>query len=318
METARPDDRTTAQRDLVALAVVAALFAVLSAHLELAEKVAAWTRPYERWQLDELPLLLLFVVAGLAWYAWRRAREGRRLLRQVLSGQARLAAAIEENRKLAAAAVRAQEDERRHLARELHDELGQYVNAIKVDAVWLRTLGTRAPEVHEAATSIIAMVDHLEGAVRDLLRRLRPPGLDELGLAAALEHCIDEWRRRLPDVAFDVAMDDAIGGLDEATSITLYRIAQEGLTNLARHARATRVAIELGRRQGMRGSPPEIVLSMRDDGVGAGTGAATGGLGLVGMRERVEALAGNFELLRSDARGFGFVASVPLRGAGAA
>jgi signal transduction histidine kinase len=318
MEKTMPDDRTTARRDLVSLVAAAALFAALIAHFELAEKVAAWTLPYERWQLDELPLLLLFVVAGLAWYAWRRAREGRRLLREVLAGHARLAAAIDENRKLALAAVRAQEDERRHLARELHDELGQYVNAIKVDAVWLRDLGATVPEIREAATSVMGMVDHLESVVRDLLKRLRPPGLDELGLAAALEHCIDEWRRRLPDVAFDVAMDDAIVGLDEATSITLYRIAQEGLTNLARHAQATRVAIELGRRQAAPGRPLEIVLSMRDDGVGAGLGPANGGLGLVGMRERVEALAGRFELLRSDAPGFGFVACVPLRGASAA
>lgn len=306
-------DRMSARRDLVVLVVAAGLFAVLSVHWELAEKLTAWTRPYESWQLDELPGLLLFIVGGLAWYAWRRARESRQLLRELAVGQARLAAAIEENRKLANAAVRAQEDERRHLARELHDELGQYINAIKVDAVWLRGLGVRAPKVREAATSIVAMIDHLEGVVRDLVRRLRPPGLDELGLAAALEHCIDEWRRRLPDVAFDVAVDDAISGLDEATSITLYRIAQEGLTNLARHARATRVAIELGRRQCTPGAPPEIVLTMRDDGVGAVAGAAVAGLGLIGMRERVEALAGRFEVLRSGARGFGFVACVPLR-----
>ena len=167
---------TAIRRDLVGLVAAAMLFATISVHFELAEKVAAWTRPYERWQLDELPLLLLLIVAGLAWFAWRRAREGRRLLREVLAGQARLATAIDENRKLALAAVRAQEDERRHLARELHDELGQYINAIKVDAVWLRELGATAPPIREAATSVVGMVDHLEGVVRDLLRRLRPPG----------------------------------------------------------------------------------------------------------------------------------------------
>ena len=64
---------TSAQRDLAVLVLAAALFALLSARLELAETIAAWTRPYERWQLDELPGVLLFVVAGLAWYAWRRA-----------------------------------------------------------------------------------------------------------------------------------------------------------------------------------------------------------------------------------------------------
>src|SRR5215471_15893264 len=144
-------NRTSARRDFALLVVAAALFAALSIHFELAETLAAWTRPYESWQLDELPGLFLFIVAGLAWYAWRRSRESRRLLRELVAGQARLADAFEENRKLAIAAVRAQEDERRHLARELHDDLGQYVNAIKVDAVWLRGLGARAPKVQEAA-----------------------------------------------------------------------------------------------------------------------------------------------------------------------
>jgi two-component system, NarL family, sensor histidine kinase UhpB len=313
MQRSTPQDRTSARRDLAVLVLAAATFAALSAWLELAERVAAWTRPYERWQLDELPLLLLWVVAGLAWYAWRRAQEGRVLLRRVLEGQARLAAAFTENTKLARAAVDAQEDERRHLARELHDELGQYVNAIKIDAVWLRELGEHGdPDVRRGAESIVAVADHVDGVVRDLVRRLRPPGLDELGLAAALEHCIEGWRRRLPNVSFDVALDDAVSEVDEATGITLFRIAQEGLTNLARHARAANVAIEVRAKTGSRDSPAEIVLSMRDDGVGSGAAAPRGGLGLIGIRERVEALAGRFELTPGT-RGFGFVARLPWR-----
>ena len=318
MEAGMHGSRTAARRDLALLIAAAALFAALSARFEFAETVGAWTQPYEHWQLDEVPGLLLFVVAALAWYAWRRAREVRKLLDRLIAGQARLAQALDENRKLTMAAVSAQEDERRHLARELHDELGQYVNAIKVDAIWLREIGTkRSAEVQRGAESIVAMTNHLEIAVREIVRRLRPPGLDELGFAAALEHCIDGWRRRMPGVAFNVAVDDAICGLDEATGITLFRLAQEGLTNLARHARAANVEIEVRQRFGASGGPSEIELSMRDDGVGAASGPGGDGLGLIGMRERVEALAGRFELVSSDLHGFGFVARLPLRSANA-
>lgn len=310
---------TAAQRDLALLVFAATLFALLSVRLELAETIAAWTRPYERWQLDELPGVLLFVVAGLAWYAWRRAREGRRLLSEVLAGQALLAEAAAENRKLAREAVSAQEDERRHLAREIHDELGQYVNAIKIDAVWLREIGARgAPDVRQGAESIVAMTDHVEGVVRDLVRRLRPAGLDELGLAAALEHCIDGWRRRLPHVAFAVAVDEAVSEVDEATGITLFRAAQEGLTNVARHAQATNVSIAVRRESGTADAAAEVVLSVHDDGVGPAPGGTRSGFGLTGIRERVEALAGHFELVPAGTRGFGFVARLPWRQAGAA
>ncbi len=306
--------RTSAERDLALLILTAAIFAALSAYFELAETIAGWTRPYERWQLDELPGVLLIVVAGLAWYAWRRVCEGRRLLSEVLAGHARLAEVAAENRKLAHAAVSAQEDQRRHLARELHDELGQYVNAIKIDAVWLRELGAGgAPEVRKGAESIVAMTDHVEGVVRDLVGRLRPVGLDELGLAAALEHCIDGWRRRLPHIAFDVAVDEAVSGVDEATGITLFRAAQEGLTNVARHAHAAKVSIEVRRESLGADARAEVVLSMHDDGVGPAPGGTRSGFGLTGIRERVEALAGRFELVPAGTRGFGFVARLPWR-----
>ena len=315
MDTGLHGDRTTARRDLALLAVATIAFAVLSIHFELHEMITQWTRPREAWQLDELPGMLLFVALGFACYAWRRERETRALLRVRIAVEARLQQALAENRRLAVAAVRAQEDERRHLARELHDELGQYVNAVKIDAVWLRDLGAViSPQVCTAATSIVAMTDHLQIAVRDIMRRLRPPGLDELGLAAALEDCIDGWRRRLPDVAFDVVVADDIGGLDEATNITLFRLVQEGLTNVARHARAAKVEIRMAQQVIFPGAPAEIVVTMRDDGVGNGASTPSPGVGLAGMRERVEALAGRFELLAPQPRGFGFVARLPLRG----
>jgi two-component system, NarL family, sensor histidine kinase UhpB len=319
MEAGLRRDRSAARRDFALTAVAALAFAALSAHYEFFETIIQWTRPREAWQLDELPGVLLFVALGFAWYAWRREREVTAVLRARIEVEVRLQRALAENRKLAGAAVRAQEDERRHLARELHDELGQYVNAVKVDAVWLRDLGTQhSPQVRDTAASIVAMTAHLQIAVGDIVRRLRPPGLDELGLAAALEDCIDGWRRRLPDVAFDVAVAEDLGGLDEATNITLYRLVQEGLTNVARHARAAKVEIQVAQERKSPELPSEVVVSVRDDGIGDPHSAPRAGLGLVGMRERVEALAGRFELLSSQPHGFGFVARLPLRRAGSA
>ena len=237
-------DRTSARRDLIWIAALTVIFAVLCASLEISETVLAWTRPHERFQLDEIPGILLFMAMALAWYASRRVREARAEVRLRAATEARLREALLQNRELARSGVRIQEEERRILARELHDELGQYLNAVKIDAVCLRDGdGATLEQVRNGAVAIINMTDHLQVVVRDMMRRLRPVGLDELGLPAALESCIEGWRRRMPSVEFTMAVGEDIGKLDEVTNITLYRLVQEGLTNVAKHARATRVDI---------------------------------------------------------------------------
>ena len=162
------------------------------------------------------------------------------------------------------------------------------------------------------------MTDHLEGVVRDMLRRLRPPGLDELGLAAALENCVDGWRRRLPGVEFTMALGEDIGPLDEATNMTLYRLVQEGLTNVAKHARASRVDIVLQRDTARPAGAAAVVLTVQDNGNGERETTAEDGLGVAGMRERVEALAGRFDLVAAGGSGFGFAAWLPIEQAGLA
>jgi two-component system sensor histidine kinase UhpB len=311
--------RTTARRDLLGIVVATVLFAALAVGFELSETVLAWTQPRERFQLDELPGILLFIALALAWYASRRVREARAEIALRRGTEAKLREALAQNRELAATGVRIQEEERRILARELHDELGQYLNAVKIDAVCLRdAAAVTAAEVKACAKSIVGTTDHLEGVVRDMVRRLRPPGLDELGLPAALENCVDGWRRRLPAVEFTIAVAEDIVELDEATNITLYRLVQEGLTNVAKHARATRVNIVMQQRAATPAGTPEVVLTVQDNGVGPRVSAAESGLGLVGMRERVESLAGCFDLAPLHGGGFGFTARLPIKGLGTA
>ena len=299
----------SARRDLLLIVLSSMVVAVASVYFELSEAVLVWAQRWERYQIDEFAGVLLFVAAALAWFAWRRMHEARAELGMRMALQQELAGALEENRRLSRSHVEMQEGERKSLARELHDELGQHLNAIKIDAVAIRDGGDHlAPEVMRAAGSIIGIVDHVHGVIRDIMRRLRPPGLDELGLQAAIEHCADGWRARFPQIEVSISFEGDFDTLGEALNITLYRLAQEGFTNVTRHALAQHVVLRLSRDGAM------VTLSLQDDGVGARLSRGSAGLGLVGMRERVESLSGEMTITTAPGEGFGIVARFPSAG----
>jgi PAS domain S-box-containing protein len=228
--------------------------------------------------------------------------------------QNELADALEENRRLSQRSMQVQEEERRNLARELHDELGQSLNAIKVDAVTIRDGSANMEEVQRSARAIIEVSGQVYDVVRSLMQRLRPVALDELGLRAAVEYGIDQWRRRHPAVRCSFAAQGELDDLSEQQNITLYRLAQECLTNVAKHAQATQVAISLVRAAGAGDGCEEIRFSFEDDGHGFDPAVRRQGLGLVGLRERVEALGGRFELRSAPGQGARVRASIPLKG----
>jgi glucose-6-phosphate-specific signal transduction histidine kinase len=294
--------------DVIALIGISALSLVLSAHFQLTETLFALTRRWEYFQLDELPFGLLVLAIGLIWLSWRRYR-------QAQLAETRLAAVLADNRRLAQEHLRIQELERKHLARELHDELGQYLNAIKLDAVAIgERSGCDAQFVTHTSLSIIRSVDHVHEAVSDMIGRLRPLGLDELGLAAAIEHCVDQWRRRLPDTHFSLTTRGDLDELNEPLSLTLYRLIQEGLTNVYKHAAATQVRIELERRFSVGTEGNQVHLTVADNGHGMDTGALISGFGLRGMRERVEMAGGTFVLASAPGCGLSFAAHLPAQG----
>ena len=317
--SARPaSPHSTVRRDLAWVLALTVLAAVLSVTFDFSERAYRWTRGLERFQLDELPGTLCVLSICLAWFAWRRYRETRRELsrRCVLEEQAERLLA--DNRRLANQALQAQELERRHLARELHDELGQYLNAISLDAARIRDLSSgREPEVHRVSLGLMQSASHVYRQIGGMVRRLRPIGLDEFGLPSALEHCVDGWRERLPDASFSLTIEGDFAGLSDALTITLYRLVQEGLTNVSKFARASRVEVfmvraprEAQERQDAR-LIDEIVVTMADDGPGTDLEKPRGGLGLIGMRERVEALGGEFHVASKPEGGFLFCARVP-------
>jgi signal transduction histidine kinase len=302
-------------RDIAVVIGITVLSVILSVYFNLNEALYALTRREERFQIDELPIGMLVLVIGLMWLSWRRYVHARREVRARRVVEARLGAALAENRRLAQENLRIQEIERKHLARELHDEFEQYLNAIKLDAVSIRESGGCEPELAvNASLSIVRAVDHVHRAVSDMIGRLRPVGLDELGLVAAIEHCIDHWRQHQPGTKYVLTLRGNVENLSEALNLTLYRLIQEGLTNVHKHAGARRAEITLERIRSVERGEDEVRLTMADDGRGMDSSTPTSRFGLIGMRERVQLAGGSFVLESAPGCGLRFVAHLPVNG----
>jgi signal transduction histidine kinase len=305
---------STASRDLACVLAMTIVAGAGFALIDFSEFTYRWTRSAERFQLDELPATLFVLALGFAWFAWRRYKDARREVRRSRALEQEAEHLLAENRRLANQAITAQEAERRHLARELHDELGQYLNAISLDAARIRDLSAeREDEIHRLALALMQSATHVYREIGGMTRKLRPIGLDEFGLPTAMEHCIEGWRERLPQAEFTLTVEGDFDHLGDALNIALYRLVQEGLTNVSKFARASRVELYLVRTPETEKGSGEVVVTIADDGPGVDLSVPRKGLGLVGMRERVEALGGEFHLASSPGQGFLVCARVPVQ-----
>lgn len=301
---ASPAIQLSPWRDVALAGVVTLGCAALAAYFELSEAIFQYTRRWEHYQLDEWPVAAFVLALCFVWISWRRYRQALAQLEARRAAEMRLAAALTENRELAQQHLHMQEAERKHLARELHDELGQYLNAIKLDAVAIRdSAGPDDSAASLAAARTLKAVDHVHAVVNDIIRRLRPAGLDELGLVAALENCVDHWRQRLPDTRFTLSMSGSLDDLGESMNLTIYRLIQEALTNSFKHAAAGRIDITLSRSN-------DVLVTVADDGRGA-VASTRSGFGLSGMKERVELMGGTFSTDSGPGRGFAIEARFP-------
>lgn len=213
----------------------------------------------------------------------------------------------EQNRRLTGELLTLQEQERSVIARDLHDEVGPFLFGINVDAANI-TRAVEAGRTGEIAThlrSIGDAVGHMQRQVRDMLGRLRPIGLEEFGLAAAIDTLVEFWRRRNPEIDYGVAIADDIEGFGETVDLVIYRLVQEGLSNAMRHGRPTRVGVAIDRR-----ADDAVMVRVEDDGGGIGDDAALG-YGLLGMTERVKAVGGRLSIDSQKGRGLTVTATLP-------
>ena len=235
---------------------------------------------------------------GSAIYISRLEGETRLRYAQVAAGRVEMG-------KLSQRLVAAQEQERKSISRELHDEVGQTLNALLVDA---GNLQKRIPESDEQSRELLSSIRRLADTsvneVRDIALLLRPSMLDDLGLTAAIQWQAREVSRRT-GLAVKVSAEVEVDDLPEGLSICLYRIAQEALQNVARHAQAKTVHIEL------KQNLDRLALSVRDDGIGFDAENVRG-LGTVGMEERLRQIGGILRVTSQPGKGTTLVAEVPI------
>ena len=223
----------------------------------------------------------------------------------------------EENRFLTKRTLAIQEEERRRLAHELHDGMGQSISAIKAMAV---SIEQREPDqkIKGSASRIADVSTNVYEVVSKMMRRLRPVVLDELGLLPALQELVDDWNEHHEHAYCRFSSRGDLHHLSDDLRITVYRIVQECLTNAAKHSEASEVNISLQSRSVTAADavaePVSKVLEMIvfDNGRGFHQETRPHGLGLLGMRERVESLKGVFQLESSIGAGVRISAIIPL------
>jgi two-component system, NarL family, sensor histidine kinase UhpB len=231
-----------------------------------------------------------------------------------------LDAARAENERLNHRLITAQDDERRRTALDLHDEVGPSLFGLKANAGSIASAARELPsdaarKLTERARDMLAIIEHLQGINRSMLNRLRPMALGHVPLKDILTELVRDRARQHPQIAFTFSADKLMRGYGDSVDLTVYRCVQESLTNVIRHAQASRVGIELGERGAIESEGSAVAalaLAIRDDGRGIDP-ATPPGFGMRGMQERVQALGGSYKV--ESARGCGTCVriTIPLR-----
>jgi two-component system, NarL family, sensor histidine kinase UhpB len=210
----------------------------------------------------------------------------------------------QNNHRLTQQIINLQEDERKSLARDIHDEIGQYLTAIHVDASAIlnakkmATAKTSAKEISSVTQQMMLMV-------QDLLQRLRPRIIDELGIGLALGELVHHWRQKNREINVDCSISKDVGVIDDTVAITTYRVVQESLTNIVKHANAKHVNIDVVQ------DKQKIYINIEDDGIGFDKTKMSNGYGLAGMRERIQGLLGEMRIESMHATGTKIYVTLP-------
>jgi signal transduction histidine kinase len=217
--------------------------------------------------------------------------------------------AAAQRRDLTRRIIEAEEEERKRLARELHDELGQSLTAIKVDAAYIaREAANSAPKIVDSAHAIEQLSSNIMELIRSMLARLRPHGLETVGLRETLHDLVNGWQARVADrFHCTLHIRGNVDVLAPDLNITVYRLIQECLTNAVRHSRARMIALRLSTEVG------RVLVDVTESQItqnAAAVGAS--GAGLLGMRERVEAHGGALTINFDPAGGLSLHAWMPV------
>jgi len=244
-------------------------------------------------------------------HALSAARERRRYR----EAQQEIRESREQLRRLASHLESVREEERARLAREIHDELGGILTALKMDISWMQRQLGDAPALEEKLTTMTGLTDSAIRTMRRIITDLRPSVLDDLGLIPAIEWQLSEFRKHSGlEMDLDVAAQSDMPALSPAHAVAVFRIFQESLTNIARHAGARTVRVAVGQ------TPEAFVLTVDDDGRGMTeqTPAGRSSYGILGMRERARHLGGELSIAPREGGGTRVRLTLPLSECGEA
>jgi two-component system, NarL family, sensor histidine kinase UhpB len=223
---------------------------------------------------------------------------------------------LTENQRLTRQLIETQETERTSVARELHDEIGQFISAIHADAAAIKNIG--GGKVQESADAIINATTHLKSIVRTMLKRLRPPLIEGVGLGPALGDLVTSFRHRNGNTRCTLSLRCPLDDISVPISLAVYRITQECLTNIAVHADARNVSIVVSLKnysnrgpQGAHAAGRDLRILVTDDGAGFRMSEKPG-LGLTGIKERVAALGGRLLIDARPGCGTRIVLRIPV------
>ena len=230
-------------------------------------------------------------------------------LHRIVEGINHLASSLREtrneNRALTRHSLAIQEEERRTLAKEMHDEVGQSLTAIKMMSGLIHE---NTEKREHAALEIQRLCDRLFDVVRSIIHRLRPMMLEDLGLRAALDDLVEHWRLIEPGIRISIQCDKSLERLSGESALEIYRIVQEALTNTVRHSGANESRVRI--------HPVDqnhLQLTVSDNGRGLMADSTRRGFGLLGMRERVASLGGRFELISEPDQGLQVNILLPIK-----
>lgn len=305
--------------------VIKATFFVLSGFvvvlkINLAETLTERLEQYEYLQLDEIPFLLLFIAMALAWFTWQRMKEQKKEIALRVAAEAKSTQLLLDNKSLMQHLLKVQEFERLELARNLHDDIGQYLLAIRLDASALAVQG----DEDNPARRILANAGHIQNMAKSLMRRLRPAPTHSKNCVDGIHLMVQEWRERKPDVEVKLLIDECTRLFSEQAdeqnrntaeqiSVTLYRFVQEALTNIAKHAQAKNVEIFLCLMNAeLAHEGQQLCVEIKDDGIGLDVQTVSSGMGMMGMRERINALNGEFLVSDNRPQGLILCAKIPI------
>lgn len=221
---------------------------------------------------------------------------------------------LESERELSERLQAGIEADRRATARELHDELAQGITAVRALAGAIAQRSADQPALHSHAQSIVAVTGQMQDGVRTILHRLRPREEGSIGLDETLRRYLQVWQQHYPDIALRAALAAGNAPVSADLEQAVLRILQEGLTNVARHAGATRVDVSLQRLQAGADQWLELIVADNGGGVGRPSTATGSGFGLTGMQERVAALAGEWRFDSAAGRGARLCVRLPVTG----